>query len=93
MVDGYAYHKPHFVLHEKNETKNDINFALKFGDFETTRDYSEILKFGFDNEIMSEHFVNYWSLFIEGCSARFFPNTNNMEVNKKTHFHSHLSDG
>ena len=45
MVDGYAYHKPHFVLHEKNETKNDIKFALKFGDFETTRDYAERLKF------------------------------------------------
>ena len=39
-------------------------FSLKFGDVETTRDYAERLKFEFDNEIMSEHFGNSWSLSI-----------------------------
>ena len=34
----------------------DRSIALKFGDVETTRDYAERLKFGFDNEIMFEHF-------------------------------------
>ena len=42
---------------------------------------------------MSEHFGNYWSISIEGCSARFFPNPKNMEVNKKTYFHAHFSYG
>ena len=54
------------------------------------------LKFEFDNEIMSKHFGNSLSLSIKGFSDRFFPNPNNMEVNKKpmaTHFNSHLSDG
>ena len=71
------------------------NISFKFGDIETTRYYAEILKFDFDNEIMSEHFGNYRSLSIEGCRAQFFPNPNNMKVNKKTsaiHFHSHLFD-
>ena len=68
---------------------------IKFGDVETTREYSERLKFECNIEIMSEHFGNYRSLSIEGCRAQFFPNPNNMKVNKKTsaiHFHSHLFD-
>ena len=42
----------------KKETKKDRNIGLKFGDVETTRDYAEILKFEFDDEIMSKHFGN-----------------------------------
>ena len=45
---------------------------------------------------MSERFLKYRSLSIEGFSPRFFPNTNNMEVNQTktaTQFHSHFSDG
>ena len=79
----YAYHQPHFFLLGKNETTNDRNIALKFGDVEKTRDYAEILKFEFENEIMSEHFGNYWSLSIKIFSARLFPNPKNIEVNKK----------
>ena len=41
------------------------HIALKFGDVETTIDYAERLKFEFDNEIMSETFVNSWSLSIK----------------------------
>ena len=73
----------------------DRNIALKFGDFETTIHYSERLKFKFDNEIISEHFGNSWSLSFEVFSAQFFPNPKNMKVkkNKKaTHFHSHFSN-
>ena len=79
----------------KNETAKDRNIALKYGDVETTRYYAEILKFEFDNEIMSEHFGIAQSLSIEGYSAWFLPNPNNMEVNKKNaaHFHSHFYDG
>ena len=78
----------------KNDTAKDRNIALKFGDVQITRDYAEILLFEFDNEIMSEHFGNSWSLSIKGFSAQVFSNPKNMEVNKKTatHFHSHFSD-
>ena len=78
IMERHDYHQPHFVLLGKNETSTDINIDLKFGDVETARDYAERLKFEFDNEIMSEHFGNYWSLSIEGCSAQFFPNTKNI---------------
>ena len=63
-----------FFSYWKNETEIDRNISLKFGDVETTRYHEEILKFEFDNEIVSEHFVNYCSLSIKGCSAQFFPN-------------------
>ena len=75
----------------KYGTKKDRNFYLLIGDVETTRDYAERLKFEFDNEIMSEHFGNYWSLSIEGCSARFLPNPNNTEVKKPQHTLIHTS--
>ena len=81
----YNYHQPHFVIIGKNVTSKDRNIDIKFGYVETTIDYVERLKFEFDNEIMCEHFENSWSLLIEGYSSRFFPNTNNMEVNKKNH--------
>ena len=72
-----------FVSSRENETAKDRKIALKFWDVETTRDYAEILKFEFDNEIMSEHFGNSRSLSIEWCSARFFPNPNNTELKEK----------
>ena len=34
----------------------DRTITLKFGEVETARYYAEILKFEFDNGIMSEHF-------------------------------------
>ena len=43
-----------FFFLKKNETEKYINITLKFLDVETIRDYAEILKFEFDNEIMSE---------------------------------------
>ena len=49
---------------QKNETEKDRNIYLKYGDVETTRYYVEKIKFEFDNEIMFEHFENYWSLSI-----------------------------
>ena len=82
MIDHYAYRQPLIFLF-KNETKNDIKSALQLGDVETTRDYMEILFFGFDNEIILEHFGNSRSLLIKGCSARFFVNPNDVEARKQ----------
>ena len=41
MMDACAYHQPHFFLLRKNGTTKDRKIALKYGDFETTRDYEE----------------------------------------------------
>ena len=68
---------------KKNETEKDRKVDLKFGYVETTRYYSERLNFEFDNEIISEHFGKSWSLSIEGWSAWFFPNPNNMKAKKR----------
>ena len=86
-MERYSHHQPHFVLLRKNETEKDRNIALKFGDVQTTRNYAEILN-------ISEHFGNYRSLSIKGCSAQFYPNTNNMEVKKKksTSTHTYMID-
>ena len=51
---------PIFFLIGKNETVKYRKITLKYGDVKTTRDYAQRFKFGFDNEIMSEHFGNYW---------------------------------
>ena len=47
--------------------------------------------FNFDNEIMSKHFGYYRSLSIKGCSARFFPNPNDVKAGE-TITTTHLSD-
>ena len=63
-------------------------YCSQIGDVEATRDYAEILKFEFDNEIISEHFVNSWLLSIKVCSAQFVPNSNNTELKKKQPQHA-----
>ena len=83
IMDRYAYHQIPFFLLGKMKRQSTEILLSNFGDIETTRDYAERLKFEFDNEIMPEHFGNYWSLSIKGCSAWFFPNPHNMEVKKK----------
>ena len=94
-MERYAYHQPNFLLLGKNETEKYRNIDPKFVDVEKTRDYAEILKFEFDNEIVSGHFGNYWSLSIKGYSARFFPNPKYGSGEKKlqhTFIHTSLMD-
>ena len=67
-----------FSFSQKNVRAKDKNISIKFGDVKTTRDYAQRFKFEFDNEIMSEHFGIAQSLSIEGYSAWFFLNPNNI---------------
>ena len=62
MVERYAYHQPHFIFIGKCDMAKDRNIYLRFGEVKTTRDYTEILKYEFDNEIMSRNFGSSLSL-------------------------------
>jgi hypothetical protein len=103
MLEKYTYHRPHYVLLGKYETRKDRKNALRPGDADTTRDYAEALQFEFTNEIMSEHFGNSRALSMEGSAIRTFilaaiasyrqglpENYSSEDVQMK--FHSHFSD-
>jgi hypothetical protein len=53
----------------------------------TIRDYTERIKFEFNNEIQSEHFGASHNLSIEGCSVRYMH-----ELNVLMEMHSHFLD-
>ena len=50
MMEMYAYYEHNLVPLGKNDTAKDRKVALKFGDVERTRDYTEILNFKFDGD-------------------------------------------
>jgi hypothetical protein len=72
MLEKYTYHRPHYILLVKYETRKCRKNALRRGDADTTRDYAEALQYEFTNEIRSEHFGNSRAWSMEGSSIRTF---------------------